>query len=46
MQDSLAELNNKLAEAEKDIANGDKGEDFFLIAEKLRKTVHGKQEDN
>jgi len=33
----------KLAEAEAEIANGDKGKDFYEVARKLRKKVHGKK---
>ena len=41
-QQSLLNLYAKLAEAEAEIANGDAGEDFFEVAKKLRRNVHGK----
>ena len=40
-QQSLINLHAKLAEAEKEIANGEKGEDFFEVARQLRNSVHG-----
>jgi len=41
-QQSLLELYSKLFEAEIEIKNGAKGEDFFGVAKKLRKNVHGR----
>lgn len=41
-QQSLLNLYTKLAEAESEIANGDEGKDFFELAKKLRRNVHGK----
>ncbi|HEY0827061.1 MAG TPA: type II toxin-antitoxin system Phd/YefM family antitoxin [Bacilli bacterium] len=41
-QQALIELFSKLSEAEAEIANGAKGEDFFVVAKKLRAGVHGK----
>jgi len=41
-QQALLDLYAKFAEAEAEIANGDKGEDFFVIARKLRERIHGK----
>ena len=41
-QQSLLNLYTKLAETEAEIANGDEGEDFFKVANKLRGRVYGK----
>ena len=41
-QQALLELYGKLSEAEAEIANGARGEDFFQYANKLRANVHGK----
>lgn len=41
-QQSLLNLYAKLAETEFEIANGDEGKDFFELAKKLRRNVHGK----
>lgn len=41
-QQALLELYGKLSEAEGEIVNGAKGEDFFKFAKKLRTNVHGK----
>jgi len=41
-QQALIDLYAKLAEAEEDIANGDQGEDFFVVAKRLRDSVHGR----
>lgn len=40
--EALINLYSKLAEAEAEIANGAKGEDFFEVANELRGKVHGK----
>lgn len=41
-QQALLNLYAKLAESEAEIANGDEGVDFSLVAKKLRERVHGK----
>lgn len=41
-QQSLIDLYSKLFEAENEIRNGEKGEDFFEIAKKMRIKVHGR----
>ena len=41
-QQALLNLYSKLAEAEAEIANGAKGEDFAKVAKELRNSVHGK----
>lgn len=41
-QQALLELYSKLFEAEIEIKNGVKGEDFFEVAKQLRKNVHGR----
>jgi prevent-host-death family protein len=41
-QQAQLELYAKLAEAEAAIEAGDKGEDFFVVAEKMRKKLIGK----
>ncbi len=41
-QQAQIELYAKLSETEAGIADGEAGEDFFKIAEQLRKNVHGK----
>jgi len=40
-QQALIRLYVKLAEAEEEIANGAKGEDFFEVAKQLRSSVRG-----
>ena len=40
-QQGLINLYVKLAEAEEEIANGAKGEDFFEYARQLRNSIHG-----
>lgn len=42
-QQALIELYEKLLEAEAEIANVEKGEDFKSFANKLRTSVHGKR---
>ena len=42
---ALIDLYGKLAEAEKEIAAGAKGEDFLAFAKKLRNNVHGYIQD-
>ncbi|MDD2215899.1 MAG: hypothetical protein PHG06_23045 [Parabacteroides sp.] len=41
-QQSLLNLYAKLAEAESEIAGDNEGKDFFELAKKLRRNVHGK----
>lgn len=41
-QQALLNLYAKLSEAETDIADGDKGEDFFEVAKKLRNSINGR----
>jgi hypothetical protein len=38
----LVDLFEKLAEAEAEIAAGAKGEDFAVVAERIRKRIHGR----
>lgn len=40
-QQAIIELYAKLAEAEEEIASGAEGEDFLVLAKKLRGKVHG-----
>ena len=40
MQQAQLELYAKLAEAEQEIVNGDIGEDFFVVAKRLRLKLH------
>ena len=39
---SLIDLYSKLSDAEREIESGAQGEDFSLIAKKLKRNVHGK----
>ena len=39
---ALLELYSNLAETEAAIADGAVGEDFFKVAKRIRRTVHGK----
>lgn len=41
-QQALLNLYSSLSEAEAQIAVGDKGEDFFEVARKLRNSINGK----
>lgn len=41
-QQATINLYAKLAQAEEEIANGAKGQDFLKVARQLRKDVHGK----
>ena len=41
-QQALMELYGKLSEAEAEVANGEKGEEFKSFAKKLRESVRGK----
>lgn len=41
-QQALIRLYGKLAEAEAEITSGAGGEDFFKVAERLRRGIHGK----
>ncbi len=42
-QQSLLKLLSALSQTEADIANGDEGEDFTVVANELREKVHGKE---
>ncbi|MBS4007123.1 MAG: type II toxin-antitoxin system Phd/YefM family antitoxin [Clostridium sp.] len=41
-QQALVELYEKLLQAEAEIVNGEKGEDFKIFAKSLRENIHGK----
>lgn len=41
-QQSLLKLYSALSEAEAEISDGDKGEDFFEVARRLRDSVNGR----
>ena len=37
----ISDLYQKLEEAEREIASGEKGQDFLTVAKSLRKLIHG-----